>query len=105
MMIIQKLSLFTYILLENYLQVILKFQKEENNGKTRICDVAVLEDGKEFVVFKATNHNGFDYVYLMSNFKPLEVKFAKQIPDGDGIKLEIVTDQAEKEELLNLFQV
>lgn len=40
----------------------------------------------------------------MSNFKPLEVKFAKQIPDGDGIKLEIVTDQAEKEELLNLFQ-
>lgn len=72
--------------------------------KLEFGDVAVLEDGKKFVVFKAANHNGFDYVYLMSNFKLLEVKFAKQIPDGDGIKLEIVADQAEKEELLNLFQ-
>lgn len=72
--------------------------------KLEFGEVAVLENGKEYVVFSKISDSGNDYVYLMSNFKPLEVKFARQIIDGDTLKLEIVSDKNEKEKLLKLFQ-
>lgn len=72
--------------------------------KLKFGEVAVLENNKEYVVFSQIEHNGIDYVYLMSNFKPLEVRFAKQIMDGNDLKLDIVSDQKEKEMLLELFK-
>ena len=67
-------------------------------------EIAVLEDGKEFICFSSLDYNDNNYVYLVSNYKPWEVRFAKQINDGHTLKLEIVTDKDEKEKLLELFK-
>lgn len=72
--------------------------------KLKFGEIAVLEDGKEYICFSQLNSQGIDYVYLMSNFKPLDVKFAKQSIDGEELKLELVEDQEEKQRLLELFQ-
>lgn len=72
--------------------------------KLKIGEVAVLEDGKEYIVFSQLVDNGTDYVYLVSNFKPLKVRFAKQILEENTLKLELISDQEEKERLLHLFQ-
>ncbi len=72
--------------------------------KLKLGEIAVLDNGKEYIVFSQIIDNGVDYVYLMSNFKPLDVKFAKQIYDGNELKLEIVSDALEKQKLLSLFK-
>lgn len=72
--------------------------------KLEFGETAVLENGKEYVCFASLEENGVDYVYLVSNFKPLEVRFAKQVMNGEELLLEIVQDQALKEHLLELFK-
>ena len=72
--------------------------------KLEFGETAVLENGKEYVCFASLEENGVDYVYLVSNFKPLEVRFAKQIINNGDLLLEIVQDQALKEHLLELFK-
>lgn len=72
--------------------------------KLEFGETAVLEGGKEYVCFASLEENGVDYVYLVSNFKPLEVRFAKQIINNGELLLEIVQDQALKEHLLELFK-
>lgn len=72
--------------------------------KLEFGETAVLEDGKEYVCFASLEENGVDYVYLVSNFKPLEVRFAKQVVNDGELLLEIVQDQALKEHLLELFK-
>lgn len=72
--------------------------------KLEFGETAVLEDGKEYICFASLEENGVDYVYLVSNFKPLEVRFAKQIINNGDLLLEIVQDQALKEHLLELFK-
>ena len=71
--------------------------------KLKAGEVCELDNGKEYIVFSQIEYNGYDYVYLMSNFKPLEVRFAKQSFDGEDLKLELVTDPTEKQTLLALF--
>ena len=66
-------------------------------------DMATLEGGKEFIVFSQLMYKGGDYVYLMSNFKPLEIMFARQVVNGAELDLQIVTNQEEKKELLKEF--
>ena len=66
-------------------------------------DLATVSDGKEYIVFAQTMYKGSDYVYLMSNFTPLEVMFAKQVIDGGNLDLQIVSNQEEKKELLKVF--
>ena len=73
--------------------------------KLTFGEVAVLEDGKEYICFNETELNGESYVYLMTNSKPLEVRFAKQsINDSGELELEIVEEQDKKEQLLKMFQ-
>ena len=72
--------------------------------KLEFGETAVLEDGKEYVCFASLEENGIDYVYLVSNFKPLEVRFAKQVITDEELLLEIVHDQTLKEHLLELFK-
>ena len=71
--------------------------------KLVVGDLATLSGGKEFVVFAQTNYNGEDYVYLMSNFTPLEIMFARQIVNGDNLDLQVVVNQDEKKALLKVF--
>ena len=61
--------------------------------KLEFGETAVLEDGTEYVCFARLEENGNDYVYLVSNFKPLKVRFAKQnIVDGE-LRLDIIQNQ------------
>jgi hypothetical protein len=72
--------------------------------KLEFGETAVLEDGTEYVCFARLEENGNDYVYLVSNFKPLKVRFAKQnIVDGE-LRLDIIQDQELKQHLLELFK-
>lgn len=66
-------------------------------------DMATLSDGKQFIVFAQTMYNGADYVYLMSNSKPVEIMFAKQVVTGNDLDLQVVADQEEKKVLLKVF--
>ena len=64
-------------------------------------DLIILENGKEYVCFDKIMSEGIDYLYLMSNFKPLEIRFAKVINEDE---IEIIYNQEEKEKILKLFE-
>ena len=68
-----------------------------------IGEIATLEENKEFICLAAKELNGSNYVYLISNYKPLEVRFCKQYIDNGVLKMDIITDPDLKKELLNLF--
>ncbi len=68
-------------------------------------EVITLDDGKEYIVFNSILKEGVNYVFLISNFKPVEICFAKEIIDGENISLEIINDQKQKEELMKYFDV
>ena len=72
--------------------------------KLEFGETAVLENGKEYICFANLEEDGNDYVYLVSNFKPLEVRFAKQIISNNELLLEIVQEQSLKEHLLEAFK-
>ena len=57
--------------------------------KLSFGEIAILENNKQ---------------YVMSNFKPIEVVFAKQIQVDGELRLEPVTDQRVKEALLEEFK-
>ena len=63
-----------------------------------------LDNNKEYSCFSKLNHEGKDYVYLMSNGKPLEIKFGEQTIDDGEVNIRIINDQNEKQMVLNLFQ-
>ena len=64
-------------------------------------DLIILENDKEYVCFDKITAQGIDYLYLMSNFKPLEIRFAKVINEEE---IEIIYSQEEKEKVLKLFE-
>lgn len=66
-------------------------------------EIATLEENKEFICLDAKNFNGNNYVYLISNYKPLEVRFCRQYIDNGVLKMDIITDPNLKKELLELF--
>lgn len=63
-----------------------------------------LETGKEYVCFARMTEDGENYVFLMSNFKPLEVRFAREILRDGELLLEIVSDPELKRRLYERFQ-
>ena len=71
--------------------------------KIKEGEIIQLDNNKEYICFSTISDQNDYYVYLISNFKPLEVKFAKEISEGDSISLEIVNDQNQKKKLLKLF--
>lgn len=62
-----------------------------------------LDNGKNYIVYSQVEYNGNDYVYLISNFTPVEIRFAKQYIEAGELKLELVTDSEEKQTLLAIF--
>ncbi len=69
-------------------------------------EIVELDNGKEYVVYSVIPENEKNYVYLMSNFKPVEMMFAKEVTgtSDDDISLEIIHDQEEKQKVLELFK-
>ena len=69
-----------------------------------IGETIVLEDQKEFICFQRIQDEGKEYVFMMSNSKPLEVFFAEEIQEGDTMRLEKVADPEKKRRLMQLFR-
>lgn len=63
-----------------------------------------LETGKEYICFARVAEGGEDYVFLMSNFKPLEIRFARELLRDGELLIEIVSDPALKQRLYERFQ-
>ena len=64
-------------------------------------EIISLENGKEYIIFSNIEEKGVNYLYLMSNFKPIEIMFAIEKYDS---KIEIIGDPELKEKVLNLFK-
>ena len=69
-----------------------------------VGEVITLEDQKEFICFHRIRDNGKNYLYLMSNYKPLEVIFAEEIIVGDVLTIRKVHEPEEKQRLFRLFK-
>lgn len=67
-------------------------------------EIITLDNNKEYICFSTLSEEGQDYVYLMSNFKPLEIRFATQkVVDGE-VQVTIINNKSEKQKALSLFQ-
>jgi len=72
--------------------------------KIETGQIIKLSNNKEYICCATASENEIEYVYLMSNFKPLEIKFAKQkIVDGE-VQVTIIGSPEEKQRVLKLFQ-
>lgn len=67
-------------------------------------EIITLSNNKEYICFETLTHNEINYLYLMSNFKPIEIKFAKQTIEDGKIMVTIINDQQEKMKVFELFQ-
>ena len=67
-------------------------------------EIVTLEEGKEYICFHTVSHGDKDYVLLMSNGKPLEVRYAFQTPDENGTKLTYVESAEERQLVFELFR-
>ena len=67
-------------------------------------NIITLDNQKEYICVSKKDYQGDSYIYLISNFKPLEIMFAKEIVEGDLVTIQKVGDQALKMELLKLFK-
>lgn len=71
--------------------------------KIEINDVVTLEDNKEYICFNIIKEENIKYLYLISNFTPTEVKFAKEIKENEDTYLEIINNKEEKEKVYTLL--
>lgn len=71
--------------------------------KLEIGELITLENNKEYICIKKTTFEGKDYVYLVSNFKPLEIRFAEESIENKEVYVTVVEDADLKNKLLNEF--
>ena len=60
-------------------------------------------DNKEYICISSKEYQNEYYYFLMSNTKPIDIKFARKLYDNDEIKLEIINNNEQKQILLELF--
>ena len=65
-------------------------------------EIIGLENNKEYICLDCVSEGNKDYYYLLSNFKPVEVRFAKIENDSDII--EIIHEPNQVKELLEMFR-
>lgn len=67
-------------------------------------EIIMLNDQKEYICVKCFNLNNKDYILMMSNFKPLEIKFAEQIINDNKIDIRIINNQEEKTKIMEFVK-
>lgn len=70
----------------------------------QVGEILTLDNDKEYACVAVQAYKGANYLFLVSNFTPVEIRFAKEIINENGIDLEMVNNQQEKIELMELFQ-
>ena len=69
-------------------------------------EIVVTSDQKEFICYKKIQDGKKTYLFMLSNFKPVEVFFAEEIIHEDGTAyMEKVTDPATKQRLAPLIKM
>lgn len=71
--------------------------------KLNIGQLVYLENEREYTVVSSIEKNNNNYVYLITTDQPYIITFAKAIWHNENLDLELITNQREKEELLELF--
>lgn len=71
--------------------------------KLEVGELITLNNNKEYICFSRINDNGIDYVYLISNFKPIEIRFAIEKVNNQEIELEVINNKDQKQYVYNLF--
>lgn len=71
--------------------------------KLEVGELITLDNNKEYICFSRINDKGIDYVYLISNFKPIEIRFAIEKTNNNDVELEIINNQEQKQYVYNLF--
>ena len=62
-------------------------------------------DGKEYICFDKAIDNGIEYFYMISNFKPVEIRIVKSsYNENNEEKLEFIFEKEEKEKAWDLFK-
>ena len=59
-------------------------------------------EGKEYIIYSVIPDQDRNYYYLMSNFKPIDMKFVTDGPQED--EMLVITDQEEKLRVFDLFR-
>lgn len=67
-------------------------------------EIILLDNGKEFIILDEIEDNNSVYLFLMSNYKPLEIKMLKKKSEGDQVSLETFNDPKLKEKLMRQMQ-
>ena len=68
-----------------------------------IGEIVKLNDDKEFIVLNIINLHNVRYVFLISNFKPIEIVIATEKIKDENIVLEEVKDNSELDYILSQF--
>lgn len=72
--------------------------------KIEVGEAITLDNNKEYICVDTIIYNGNDYLYLISNFKPIEVMFAREEILNGEIEITEIEEQNLKLKLLELFQ-
>lgn len=72
--------------------------------KIEVGETIVLDNGKEYTCYFKVEENNIDYLYLISNTKPVEIKFAKQTIKEDKLEVMIIEKKEEKVKIFELFK-
>ena len=62
-----------------------------------------LDNNKEYIVLNIINLHNVSYVFLISNFKPIDIVIAVEKIVGDNIVLEEIKDNDELDYILSQF--
>lgn len=68
-----------------------------------IGEIVKLNDDKEFIVLNIINLHNVRYVFLISNFKPIEIIIATEKIKDENVVLEEVKDNNELDYILSQF--
>jgi hypothetical protein len=68
-----------------------------------IGEIVKLNNNKEYIVINTLYLHNIRYIFLVSNFKPLEVVIATEKIREDNIVLEEIKDNAELDYILSRF--
>ena len=67
-------------------------------------EIIALSNNKEYICLDTAKDDDKEYVYLLGNFKPAEIKFGIISGTDENMSIEIVNNSNQKEKILKLFQ-
>lgn len=73
-------------------------------SKVKSGELITLENGEEYNCVSAIVEEGTRYLYLITNKRPIKVKFAKQSVNKNDSLITLIGRKEEKEKVLKLFQ-